>query len=226
MRILVVAATVAEIGPFVARLGHGSDIDSKTARYKSRGREIDVLVSGVGMVATATWCSRALARTEYGLALNLGLCGAFDRTLVPGTVVHVVSDCFSELGAEDGAEFLTVHDLGLLGESEPPFQDGRLRNEVPPVHQALAKLREVDGITVNTVHGNDESIASAARIFEPHVESMEGAAFMYACLVHGVPFAQVRAVSNIVERRNRSAWKLTEAIDSLCRTATEFLEHT
>ena len=32
---------------------------------------------------------------------------------------------------------------------------------------------------------------------------MEGAAFMYACLIHGVPFAQVRAVSNIVERRNR-----------------------
>ena len=32
---------------------------------------------------------------------------------------------------------------------------------------------------------------------------MEGAAFMYACLIQGVPFAQVRAVSNIVERRNR-----------------------
>ena len=27
---------------------------------------------------------------------------------------------------------------------------------------------------------------------------------MYACLMHGVPFAQVRAVSNIVERRNRA----------------------
>ena len=25
---------------------------------------------------------------------------------------------------------------------------------------------------------------------------MEGAAFMYACLIHQVPFAQVRAVSN------------------------------
>ena len=36
---------------------------------------------------------------------------------------------------------------------------------------------------------------------------------MYACLIHGVPFAQVRAVSNVVERRNRDAWKLAEAIE-------------
>ena len=225
MRILVVAATVAEIGPFVATLGPGSDLGPRTARYKIHSHEVDVLVTGVGMVATATWCSRAFAEGRYGTAFNFGVCGAFDRTLVPGTLVHVVSDCFSELGAEDGKEFLTVHELGLLGESESPFQDGRLRNEVPPANDALARLREVDGITVNTVHGNDESIASAVRIFEPHVESMEGAAFMYACLVYGVPFAQVRAISNIVERRNRSAWKLTEAIDSLSRGAKEILEH-
>ena len=30
-----------------------------------------------------------------------------------------------------------------------------------------------------------------------------------------VPFAQVRAVSNLVERRNRDAWKLTDAIQNL-----------
>ena len=44
---------------------------------------------------------------------------------------------------------------------------------------------------------------------------MEGAAFMYACLIHEVVFAQVRAVSNVVERRNRDAWKMAEAIGSL-----------
>ena len=61
-----------------------------------------MLVSGVGMVATATWCSHALARERYDLALNLGVCGSFDRTLPLGTVVHVVTDRLAELGAEDG----------------------------------------------------------------------------------------------------------------------------
>ena len=49
----------------------------------------------------------------------------------------------------------------------------------------------------------------------PQVESMEGAAFMSACLMHKVQFAQIRAVSNIVERRNREAWKMAEAIRNL-----------
>jgi nucleoside phosphorylase len=48
---------------------------------------------------------------------------------------------------------------------------------------------------------------------------------MYACLIHDVPFAQVRAVSNIVERRNRAAWRLDEAIRRLAETATRIIEH-
>jgi futalosine hydrolase len=52
---------------------------------------------------------------------------------------------------------------------------------------------------------------------------MEGAAFMYACLVHDQRFAQVRAVSNVVERRNREAWKLSEAVASLGATTLRML---
>jgi len=58
------------------------------------------------------------------------------------------------------------------------------------------------------VHGNEDSIAAIRRRQKPQIESMEGAAFMYACIIHKVPFAQVRAVSNVVERRNRAAWNI------------------
>jgi futalosine hydrolase len=54
---------------------------------------------------------------------------------------------------------------------------------------------------------------------------MEGAAFMYACLIHDTPFAQVRAVSNFVERRHREAWKVPEAIAGLGAVALAVLEH-
>jgi futalosine hydrolase len=175
------------------------------------------------MVATAAWCSQALARQRYDVALNLGVCGSFDRSLPLGGVVHVVTDRLSELGAEDGESFLSIHQLGLLDENEPPFVDGRLVNRTPPANRTLAGLRTVDGITVNTVHGRDESIACVTERCSPQVESMEGAAFMYACLVHGQPFAQVRAVSNVVERRNRDAWKLPEAVANLGATALRIL---
>jgi len=176
------------------------------------------------MVATAAWCSRAFSTSSYELALNVGVCGSFDRTLAPGTVVHVTSDRIVELGAEDGDAFLSIQDLQLLGEDEFPFRGGRLVNAAPPRIAALQTLPPVSGITVNTAHGRESSIAAAIARWKPQVESMEGAAFMYAALIHGVSFAQVRAVSNIVERRNREAWRMADAIRSLGAAAWEILD--
>jgi futalosine hydrolase len=224
LRILVVAATAAEVAPFASRLRHSSNRTSRLVRYSGADHEVDILVSGVGMVATAAWTSRELARERYELALNLGVCGSFNRALVPGMVVHVVSDCIAELGAEDGSAFLTVQQLRLLGENEFPYEQARLVNAAPPPLRALAGLRTAHGITVNTVHGSEPSITRVTERFNPDVETMEGAGFMYAALIHGVPFAQIRAVSNVVERRNRGAWQLDLAIRELGETAWRLLQ--
>ena len=176
------------------------------------------------MVATAAWCSRAFAAEHYDLALNVGLCGSFDTALVPPSLVHVTADRIAELGAEDGDDFLTIHELQLLDENEFPFDGGMLMNANPPPLAPLRTLRSVTGITVNTVHGNERTIAEVRGRYAPEVESMEGAAFMYASLIAGVPFAQVRAVSNIVERRNRAAWKIDAAIRALNECAVQLLE--
>jgi futalosine hydrolase len=224
VRILLVSATEAEIGPVTAGLRQAGEYRQRMTRYVGHGHDVHVLVTGVGMVATATFCSQAFARDRYDLALNLGVCGSFDRALPPGTVVHVVTDRLSELGAEDGDAFLSIHQLGLLGENESPFAGGRLVNPMPPVSATLSSLPAVNGITVNTAHGRESSIAAVTERLAPQVESMEGAAFMYACLVHGQRFAQVRAVANVVERRNRDAWKLTEAIANLGATASRLLD--
>jgi futalosine hydrolase len=192
--------------------------------YQFADHDVDVLTTGVGMVATAAWCSRTFAAEHYDLALNLGTCGSFDRSLASGTIVHVTSDRFAELGAEDGDGFLSIHELQLLGEDEFPFEGGLLVNSAPPPLAPLEKLRRVTGITVNTVHGNDRTIAAVREQYHPDVESMEGAAFMYACLIAGVPFAQVRAVSNVVERRNRSAWRMPQAIRALGDESVRLLE--
>ena len=217
MRILIVSATTAEIAPLQRSL-------ALSASKGGRHHDVDFLVTGVGMVASAARTSDVLARTTCDFALNLGICGSFDRTLPPGAVVHVVSDGMPELGAEDGDVFLTIEELGLQAVDGAPFTGGRLVNAAVPANPVLRALPAVRGITVNTVHGNDRSIAETVRRFAPQIESMEGAGFMYACLTHRVPFAQVRAVSNVVERRNRSAWKLDEAVANLCRVAGELIE--
>lgn len=228
MRILIVAATVEEIAPLglVVRHAHHERPSLSMSQLKSeRHHDVDVLITGVGMVAAAARTSSALVRRPYDLALNLGLCGSFDPALAPEAVVHVVSDRLPELGAEDGDAFLTIEELGLLLADAPPFKGGRLVNAAPPANAALQTLPAVHGITVNTVHGNERSIAETVRRFTPQVESMEGAGFMYACLIHDVAFAQVRAVSNAVEPRNRGAWKIDAAIASLNRVALDVLDN-
>jgi futalosine hydrolase len=224
MQILVVAATTGELVPLVGKLGAAVPRGARLNRYTCDAHTVDALVTGVGMVATAAHSARALAQTRYDLALNVGVCGSFDRALAPGTVVHVISDRIAELGAEDGERFLTIQELHLLADDEPPFTNGALINPAPPANAALARLPAVRGITVNTVHGNARSIAAAVERFNPQVESMEGAAFMYACLLQGVAFAQVRAVSNVVETRNRQAWKMALAVDRAGATVRTILE--
>lgn len=202
MRILVVAATDAELAALVAR--------SRTHRG------VEFLATGVGMVSTAVRVSRALALDKFDFALNVGLCGSFNSAYSPGAVVHVASDRVSELGAEDGESFLAFDELNLSGDQS--FSAGP-----QPASAALSALPRVTGITVNTVHGNDVSIARAIDSFHADVESMEGAAFMCACLVGATPFAQVRAVSNVVERRNRDAWKVSEAVQNLTAACAAIL---
>jgi futalosine hydrolase len=214
MNILVVAATEPEI----PRLSSGP-----------RGRHrVDVLVTGVGMVATAAATARATARSVYDVAFNFGLCGTFDRSLPLGTVVHVTSDRLSELGAEDGDAFIPLRTLGLGGAPNAApalgcFDEDDIENAAPPDNSALRQLPVVRGITVNTVHGNARTIAAIADRLHPQVESMEGAAFAYACRLSGVPYAQVRAVSNVVERRNRDAWQIELAVRHLNETALKIL---
>ncbi len=223
MRILLVAATALEVAPLASALSlppEGAILRSG----RHRGHHLDVLVTGVGMVATAVWSAKTLADHHYDLALNLGVCGSFDAALSPGAVVHITADCLSELGAEDGEEFLTIHQMQLLAESEFPYTNGQLLNAAPPANVSLQALPEVRGVTVNTVHGAEASIAQVKHRFAPQVESMEGAAFMYACLIANVPFAQVRAVSNVVERRNRAAWKMPDAINALTRIGRAILD--
>ena len=218
MRILIVTATRMEIAPLLAAFHQTAERSAKLTRHSHRLHQVDILTTGVGMVPTAAWCAHVLARNTYDVALNFGVCGSFDRALPPGTVVHVVADRIAELGAEDDDAFLTMAELNQPGDCE-------FVNAAPPANPVLQELPAVTGISVNTVHGNTRSIAEVTARFHPQVESMEGAGFMCACQAGRIPFAQVRAVSNIVEQRNRGAWQMAEAIGSLGRAALAILDH-
>jgi futalosine hydrolase len=56
---------------------------------------------------------------------------------------------------------------------------------------------------------------AAARTIEARtggaVESMEGAAVVHVAALAGIPVGEIRGISNMVGRRDKSAWRVKEA---------------
>ena len=210
MRILVVSATSLEVESLKSEAG------SKSQESRVKNQEIDFLVTGVGMVATAFALGKHLTTHQYDLAINLGIAGSFDRNIATGEVVEIIEDQLSELGAEDDEAFLPIEALG--------FGESIFKTDVRLSSYTDQQLKQVSAVTVNTVHGHEPSIKKLSGRIQPQLESMEGAAFFYACTQAGVPCLQIRAVSNYVEKRNRDAWQIGLAIKNLNSFAAELLK--
>ena len=226
MKILLVSATVHEIKPLLGRLKKVPGSENLWSGKLGKNR-VDALVTGVGMTASAFHLALVL-RTKYDLAVQAGFAGSFRKDIPLGTLVDVRSDVFSDLGTEDGDRFLTLKEMGLskVSSLKSPARTETVRSggqvSSPKIQTGLRKAK---GITVNTVHGNAASIRKVLRKFNPDVESMEGAAFFFACGESRMPCIQVRAISNYVERRNKKNWKLEIAGKKLNNFLGNFLKN-
>ena len=203
MKTLVVAATKAELTFLYQHfnLQEGDFIEE---------RNFDILITGVGMVATAYALGKHLSY-KYNLVLNLGIAGCFDRQMELGSLVNITHDTFAELGAEDGENFLTITDLGF---GENTFtSESRVEVNLPKVY----------GVTVNRVSGNEKNIRNLLERLNPKTESMEGAAVLFACQQEKIDCLQIRSISNYVEARNKDKWKIGLAIKNLNDWAIAFL---
>ncbi len=222
MKILLVSATKIEVAPILSNFVFRQELSGNFERYSFEGHTVDVLVTGVSMVAMAYKMGKYLDKS-YDVAINIGICGAFNKRLPIGEVVHVARDKFSELGVQDGERFLSLIDVDLLEESDYPITEGELTNNFL-LPEEVKRLPQVKGITVNTVSGMEEAISDIKKRFSPDIESMEGGAFMYACLKEQVPFFQIRAVSNYVTQRDKSLWDIPLAVKNVNETVFGIIE--
>jgi futalosine hydrolase len=211
MQILLVAATSFEITPLLER---------STTQDKHR---IHALITGPGMLATTWKLAECLATSSFDLAINAGIAGSFDPELPPGSLCEITEDTFGDFGAEDGSEFLPASEISLFDPHLPPFSGGFLRSSYSL--SFFPGLKKARAITVNTVSGKEETIGNRIRHFQPQIESMEGAAFFYACLQRGIPCCQLRSVSNPIERRNKKNWNIPLAVTTLNDALGRILFH-
>ena len=148
------------------------------------------------------------------MVIQAGVAGSFDRTIETGTVLAVKQDYLADEGVWEISKFKTVFDLDLRNKNDKPFIKGRLENP----HKELLKiagLRVVNAITVNQVSTSENVISEYLERYDCSLESMEGAALHYVCLMENIPFIQLRSISNFIGERNKQNWKMEQAIVNL-----------
>lgn len=196
MQILLIAATAPEIEPFIAA-----------------SNSVDVLITGVGVPSTIYHLQKRIHQVDYDLVIQAGIAGCFNTNIALGSVVLVKQDCFADLGIEEKGNYTPVFNTQFADKDEFPFTNGWLINT--DNNLKYSNLPKVEAITVNKVSDSELQKQQFTANFNANIESMEGAALHYVCLQEQIPFLQVRSISNYVGEREKTRWKIKEAIENL-----------
>jgi len=193
VRLLVVTAVAVERDAIAAAIDEGASTV--------------VLAGGIGPASSAAYTSAALAAADYDLVLSAGIAGGFDLPI--GAVVVASRVVYAQLGRETPDGFEPLGSAVASLDVEPGL-----------VAELAGRSGATTGtvLTVSTVTGTARTAdALRARYPDAVAEAMEGFGVATAALVHGVPFGEIRAISNAVGPRDRAAWRVDEALAALAK---------
>ncbi|WP_329350417.1 futalosine hydrolase [Streptomyces sp. NBC_01261] len=180
------------------------------ARAFTKDSRVDVIAAGVGPAAAAAATATALAGTPYALVVSAGIAGGFQPEAPVGSLVIADEITAADLGAETPDGFVPVTELGF----------GTVTHRPPSAlvrDLAVASGARTGAVlTVSTVTGT-AARATELRARHPRAlaEAMEGFGVAEAAAAHGIPVLELRAVSNPVGPRDRTAWRIGDALAAL-----------
>ena len=129
----------------------------------------------------------------------VGIGGAYPKSgLKIGDVVCAESETFGDLGVETPDGFLEL----------TKFLKTRFHQEL------FLAPRRAKFVTVSTCTGTDELSAKIQARTGGQVENMEGAAAAQIAEKYGIPFGEIRSISNFTGNRDFGAWKIQQAAEA------------
>jgi len=216
MRVFITAATIDEWMP--------SFLEMNTL-YTSESKRLKVMFhqGGVGLLASTVSIMKLVYEEKPDLIIQVGIAGCFDKSMKLGNVVAVKEDMLGDTGVEEEGKWKDIFDLKLEKPGYPPFEKKRLPNHHLEKYNLL-KLPEVAAVTINEVSTRPDRINQLIKKYNPSLESMEGAALHYVCREMNVPFLQMRAISNYIGERDKTKWKMKEAIENLNQHVLKYID--
>ena len=215
-KLLIISATEAECKPALHELTECKIISPCLYSGTLHGQPVEILISGIGSVATAYRLTQTLMQRSYCRAISIGIAGSFVENIPVGETVQITEDCFADLGIDNNGQFRSLREAGLTSDD---CDSDFIINSFP----VSSPHRKVRGVTVQTASGSLQRIETLVSRFHPQVETMENGAFFYVCRQMQVPFVSFRAISNRVEPRNPENWRITEAVESVHQTMVHLL---
>lgn len=216
MSVLVLAATALEAAAVVAS-----------------APAVRVIVGGLGAVNTASVLTRAIAAHPPALVIQTGIAGAYVPAGIPvGAVVLATEEMYGDVGVITPAGWLPADAIGIPLVAARDGHPARF-NQFPCDPHLVARAAAIAGssiartgrfLTLAQVTGVASVGEELYRRFNALCESMEGAAAAHVCAIHGIPFLEVRGISNLVEDRNRDAWRVQEAAAAAQRVVQRLLD--
>lgn len=181
-------------------------------------KRILIFHTGIGKTNAAHGITLLLEKFKLDLLLLIGCGGAYRKSgLIPGELAIATEEIFGDEGVMTprGWRSMSYLKLPLLREGRNVFYNRLLldRKIVSSAEKILKGFRYKTGafITVSEVTGTDEKADEMEKRFGGICENMEGAAVAQLCILYGIPFLEIRGISNLVKRRNKREWKLSAA---------------
>ncbi|MFC5652008.1 futalosine hydrolase [Paenibacillus solisilvae] len=187
-------------------------------------KDVDVLAGGVGPIAVAAKTAAALAAANYSLVISAGIGGGFAGQAEVGSVVVATESVSADLGVETADAFLSFEELGF-GTTRFQVNTGLVQSLTAALKAAGLTVASGPILTVSTATGTAEHAAAlAARVPGAAVEAMEGYGVASAAHNLGIPFIEIRTISNQVGPRDRDAWRIGDALKALQSASTVIAE--
>ena len=178
---------------------------------------------GVAKVNTAAGLALALHTLRPDRVVQFGIGGAFAGAgLELGRVAVATQETHLDTGVQLETEWRGMKALGfpLLGAHYNTFPTD------PTLTQTLTKLTNAAAFTFGTSETVTGSFSRANVLrerFGVALESMEGAAAAQVCTAFGVPFAELRGISNVVGERDKTRWVLPDAVRAVNRAVLGYV---
>jgi len=178
-----------------------------------RGVPVLLAASGLGKANAAAAVAALVVAAGGGVkaVLQVGVGGAYPNAgLALGTATAATSELDLDLGLGRHPDWQGLEALAVHGDATA--------NRIDLAGPLLTRVAAATGTpalpfaTSDAVTADAAAAAYVARRFGTAVESMEGAGAARAAAALGVPFVEVRGVSNSVGERDKGAWRLREAV--------------